>query len=346
MDKIKIRIDKEDIELLEFMPTFYKVAEITNPLLEKMKQGMKTWTSEEIYKKMQVSVWVVNDTRVNAFATYYEGKNYIALTVGLCDVFWNAIEDFVGNKNFSKVFYLTTEKEEDYKKVLYMYMLNFVLAHEFGHIVHGHLWTDSNRKWLEELYVDGKMSSAQDNWISQLREYDADSFAAMINANIMLKYWNENIEVLKSTFDILFIVLYLCFDVFARKTNRDFSQYLEKEWDAYDHPYPGIRMYYSSIVLCNLVLGVKGENETTSEVIYHGFNAIISYERQVLEKEQIKESYFAVAGTEKGVQHIMNLVNGWNEVVDKYNQHSYIQISKTDKVEFMSYFIGENGEFI
>ena len=64
MDKIKIRIDKEDIELLEFMPTFYKVAEITNPLLEKMKQGMKTWTSEEIYKKMQVSVWVVNDTRV------------------------------------------------------------------------------------------------------------------------------------------------------------------------------------------------------------------------------------------------------------------------------------------
>ena len=65
----------------------------------------------------------------------------------------------------------------------------------------------------------------------------------MINANIMLKYWNENIEVLKSTFDILFIVLYLCFDVFARKTNRDFSQYLEKEWDAYDHPYPGIRMY-------------------------------------------------------------------------------------------------------
>ena len=48
MDKIKIRIDKEDIELLEFMPTFYKVAEITNLLLEKMKQGMKTWTSEEI----------------------------------------------------------------------------------------------------------------------------------------------------------------------------------------------------------------------------------------------------------------------------------------------------------
>lgn len=42
----------------------------------------------------------------------------------------------------------------------------------------------------------------------------------------------------------------------------------------------------------------------------------------------------------------MNLVNGWNEVVDKYNQHSYIQISKTDKVESMPYFIGENGEFI
>ena len=67
-----------------------------------MRPGIKTWVSEDVFEKMQVSIWIVNDIRVNAFAKRYEGKNYIVLTIGLCVAFWKEVEEFIGNKNFRK----------------------------------------------------------------------------------------------------------------------------------------------------------------------------------------------------------------------------------------------------
>lgn len=74
MEKTKIKINKTEIELLEYIPDFYSIAEITNPLLSEMRPGIKTWVSEDVFEKMQVSIWIVNDIRVNAFAKRYEGK--------------------------------------------------------------------------------------------------------------------------------------------------------------------------------------------------------------------------------------------------------------------------------
>ena len=91
----KIKINKAEIELLEYIPDFYSIAEITNPLLSEMRPGIKTWVSEDVFEKMQVSIWIVNDIRVNAFAKRYEGKNYIVLTIGLCVAFWKEVEEFL-----------------------------------------------------------------------------------------------------------------------------------------------------------------------------------------------------------------------------------------------------------
>lgn len=89
MAKTKIKIGNVEIELLEDIPEYYcNIAKITNSLLSKMRLGIETWVSKDIFEKMQASVWIVNDLRVNAFATENEGKNYIALTIGLCNAFW------------------------------------------------------------------------------------------------------------------------------------------------------------------------------------------------------------------------------------------------------------------
>lgn len=45
MEKTKIKINKTEIELLEYIPDFYSIAEITNPLLSEMRPGIKTWVS-------------------------------------------------------------------------------------------------------------------------------------------------------------------------------------------------------------------------------------------------------------------------------------------------------------
>jgi len=47
MEKTKIKINKTEIELLEYIPDFYSIAEITNPLLSEMRPGIKTWVSED-----------------------------------------------------------------------------------------------------------------------------------------------------------------------------------------------------------------------------------------------------------------------------------------------------------
>lgn len=40
MEKMKIKINKTEVELLEYIPDFYSIAEITNPLLSKMRPGI------------------------------------------------------------------------------------------------------------------------------------------------------------------------------------------------------------------------------------------------------------------------------------------------------------------
>lgn len=50
--------------------------------------------------------------------------------------------------------------------------------------------------------------------------------------------------------------------------------------------------------------------------------------------------------TKKGAMHTRALVNGWNELVEEYNRYSYVTIYKNDNLESLSYFLGEDGEFL
>ena len=61
-------------------------------------------------------------------------------------------------------------------------------------------------------------------------------------------------------------------------------------------------------------------------ILNSGSHAVISYDKSVLEKTAIKECYYSVAFTEKGVQHIMNLHNGWQKLTDHFNRFAYISI--------------------
>lgn len=50
--------------------------------------------------------------------------------------------------------------------------------------------------------------------------------------------------------------------------------------------------------------------------------------------------------TEKGVQHLMNLHNGWQELVDYYNQYTYIPIEKMERIDGLLASLDESGSFI
>ena len=81
------------------------------------------------------------------------------------------------------------------------------------------------------------------------------------------------------------------------------------------------------------------------------FNCVYSkrcpaYEKQVLETNELRECYYSIAYTAKGVQHLMSLHNGWQELVDCYNQYAYIPIEKMECIDSMLTSLDESGSFI
>ena len=55
---------------------------------------------------------------------------------------------------------------------------------------------------------------------------------------------------------------------------------------------------------------------------------------------------FQASNTEKGVQHLMNLHNGWQELVDYYNQYAYFPIEKMERIDGLLASPDESGSFI
>ena len=339
------------IELCEYLDDFYLISEMANKTLDELRSGLSTWISAEIYRKMNLSIWVYSDTRVNAFCYYKDEKNYIALSLGLLTEFWNEVNDFVNQENLALVIKLSESNKPYVMDTLYFCMLNFAIAHEFGHIVHGHLREGKCENGIDEMLCRSNDTDDKDqkmkNWMTQLNEYDADAFAVSIQSCMFLKYWkNDDMQWNLCVFDRMFITNYLCFRTFAEKTGRNFDMYVTKDIAEYDHPHPGIRMYYSCIHYLDWLGRVFGFGENTIKILLSGVHLIVTYEKNVLEKENVKESYFSVAYTEKGAQHVMNLHNEWQEWIDHFNQYAYIPIEKNRSIDSIIFSLNEKGDFI
>lgn len=350
MKKAIITCSNSTIELYEFVEAFYLVSQKANTALELLRKGLPTWVSPEKYDEMKISLWVYNDTRANALCHYENGENYIALSVGLLIAFWNEVEDFVSQDNLTSAFKISEENRPTFMDNIYFYMLNFTIAHEYGHIAHGHLREQKGEKSIDETFRMSDVANDKDrkakNWTTQLKEYDADSFAVTIQAVLFLQQWQEDTRVNLANFDKMFIANYLCFRIFAEKTGRKFADYFDKSIDEYDHPHPGIRMYYSYIHYSYWIGRFRDFGEDTMIILGSGSDAVISYEKNVLGKEKIKECYYSVAFTEKGAQHVMNLHNGWQEKIEHFNEYAYMEIEKMDIIDSMPVSLDKNGNFV
>lgn len=350
MKKETIISSKGLIELCEFVEPLYLVSEKANRALEELRKGLHTWSSIEIDVEMQISLWVYNDINVNAFCHYENGKNYIALSIGLLTKLWNEAENFVEQNNLELVFKISEENKPHYKDMLFFFMVNFTIAHEYGHIAHGHLKDQIGNNNIDERLLEMYNTISEEkkkrNWEIQLREYDADSFATAVQANLFFQHWQDNIKINLANFDTMFIANYLCFRTFAENTGRDFSEYMIKDIKEYDHPHPGIRMYYSAIHYSYWLIDILGINKDVLNILESGIHAVVAYEKNVLVIEKIKKCYYSVAYTQKGTQHIMHLHNEWQKLVDYYNLYAYIKIPKMEEINKMMFSLDENGSFI
>ncbi len=337
------------VELQEFVEPFYLFSGKANRVLERLRLGLPTWVSTDVYNEMRLSLWTYNDLRVNGFSLCEGGKNYIALSAGLLAAMLKEAEEFVDKERLSLVFHIREDNKQHLKDTLYFFMANFAVAHEFGHIVHGHLRDGVGANYIDEMFLETTGSSDEEkrasNWRIQLREYDADCVAVAVQSLLFIQQWQSDIRANLSNFDKMFIANYLCFRTFAESMGRDFSDYMTKDVDAYDHPHPGIRMMYSLIHYYSWLIRLRGENPDTLAILESGCHAVIAYEKEVLETEKLKQCYFSVASTSKGVQHIMHLHNEWQKLVDHYNDYAFIPIETMENIDGMMAALDKDGSF-
>ena len=215
--------------------------------------------------------------------------------------------------------------------------------------MHGHLRDGVGANYIDEMFLETTGSSDEEkrasNWRIQLREYDADCVAVAVQSLLFIQQWQSDIRANLSNFDKMFIANYLCFRTFAESMGRDFSDYMTKDVDAYDHPHPGIRMMYSLIHYYSWLIRLRGENSDTLAILESGCHAVIAYEKEVLETEKLKQCYFSVASTSKGVQHIMHLHNEWQKLVDHYNDYAFIPIETMENIDGMMAALDKDGSF-
>lgn len=350
----KVTVIRGDVptDLFEYIKDSYLISVQANDALEQLRAGLPTWVPEEQYRAMNISLWMYYDDNCpNAFCCYNGGENYIALSSALLVKLWNVANEFTGSEDLSLIFRVSEENKQKLTETLYRHMLNFVIAHEYGHVAHGHLRENGHENTIDEvLKVSTEtMDEARrkNNWLSQLKEYDADSFAVAINSALLIQEWSDDLRANRAKADLLFLSNYLCFRVFAENTGKNFDEYFLKDMDEYNHPYPGIRMYYSFIQYGYWIGVTHGfDSEETLAILESGSHAVIGYERTVLKKGEIKDSYFSVAFTEKGIQHVMRLNNEWNELIDYFNQFAYCIIKKLGDINNIPFSLDENGNFI
>ena len=46
------------IELCEYLDDFYLISEMANKTLDELRSGLSTWISAELYRIMNLSIWV------------------------------------------------------------------------------------------------------------------------------------------------------------------------------------------------------------------------------------------------------------------------------------------------
>ena len=333
----------EKVFLYSEIDELYPKSIIVNRTLNKIRSDINVWVESDILKQINVEILVEDTDIINACATKKkDNKYYIIVTRGLLLVGYNEISNFLDSTQCSDVYHLSIENIEVMTKQMYSTMITFIVAHEFGHIVDGHI--DSRYKssfYLDEINCD----EIDEKWKTQLREYDADRFATKICSGIFLILYKGSPKMIKESFDNLGIVLLLIFNMLSKSRQSTFDEYMTLNIYDMDYPHPGIRMHYCFVTMISVLLNEINQEEV-KEIASYITDGIVRADKYILYKEKYKECVYAVATTKKGAQHIMQLVNDWNEVADFYDEYSFIPIQKTDDIEFYPYAVDKEGNFI
>lgn len=242
--------------------------------------------------------------------------------------------------NYDTEIYLPIdESRQRYVYKLFFKAVEFLLMHEYGHVVMGHVdlvnSLRGNSFMFEATYSD------EIGLLNQTLEMDADCYATKIGFHRLISIFehdslqNSNIKFEDYLFE-WYITIYFIFRLLANK------EYNLDNLNGYSHPVPGIRQYIVLLTLYSLL-----EEEMYSK--YKEYSTVLgdvftkaSKECEVALKYISDKTFtpapISVLATDKGYNQIFKIMNNWKQVrplLEPFSKLTLAPITEWNESDFL-----------
>lgn len=174
---------------------FTYVADKSTPAYEMLKCGHNFLTVFREYIKgleknelPTAKLFIIDNQQVNAFAVYEESlSSYcIGVFMGACVKIFDNVQ-----KSFSKLIgdLIPEDQSDVYLDLIYTEAIRFFVAHEYSHILAGHV---DDPKYIQLEYSEMHDGKTEDNLFSQMKEFQVDQMA--VQAMCYMAHWNLTTE--------------------------------------------------------------------------------------------------------------------------------------------------------
>ncbi|WP_345989298.1 hypothetical protein AAEU33_17650 [Chryseobacterium sp. Chry.R1] len=245
------------------------------------------------YTDLDIYFDIIDNSRVNAVATKYEGSYFIAISKGTIKIFEyyarkfsanpNILSDFGPSNQENNVIKLQNSiiiKDEIYiieedppvspitkerrtlAELIFSQSILNIIFHELGHIVNGHIdFLESSKiHYLEEVQTESNKLTSILSLHRQTLEIDADAFSAIETLREMLAIFDSKEDKFKeilpnyrSVFKLWSFVRQMCWRIME-------NNYIGKGLLEITHPPTSLRSQYTRIANLDLVKGRGGSS--------------------------------------------------------------------------------------
>ena len=328
-----INIDGEIYEYYEYSED----AEI-NDILWELRQCLNDFDKDIGIKNVIYDIVIFKENKIDAFAVKINSKYLLLISEGTFRELrtWFKMY-FSRDDKIYEIFGLKNKNDDSYFKYTYQKALEFLIVHEYAHMIHGHCDIYQNKEKF--ICEQSKEISGEEGLFSQTLEFHADIWAAAyLTEKIVKKYMSDEAEV--EMLKLFVFAIYTVFKKFSDSHKYSFVKFKEDDLLKYTHPIAEIRYrYIMVIILANLPDWSSERKDTLEKELVASF---MDFESQILGLKDVKEKLFRMAHTSKGTKHLVRLHNNWNTVATELE--AYIPDNHVKLERFVS--LGKEAESV
>lgn len=292
-----------------------------------------------------VNLYAVDNKEINAFASKIEDDYFIGIYIGVIQKLDGYIKEFVEDEAFEKVPEIGKCDPRTILKTLTNNCIEFLLFHEFFHIMNGHCDL-MNEYGCSELF-ETNSSCEKNGMVRQTLEFDADCCAI---ASIVNEYFRSSFSIIESmerTYGLtgrpnlnstvqfitgLLVSTYILNHLLNSKIYID-SNITEEKLEQMTHPLPGIRLQYIWANIGTILLdnNIYDKNET-NEIMDRALNVGMAFIKQFNDIAYC--GFFAESFKEKYVKHLQKIHDNW-KIVRSLLVKSYVELAPYEENNFI-----------